>query len=77
MRSETISLPLAGDVDLFAVGRSEYGLQKTLDGTAFAVEALEGFTGNRIPKFDVIVLVETKHDLGLSATGGGILELTW
>ena len=70
VKSETISLPLAGDVDLFAVGRSEYGLQKTLDGTAFAVEALEGFMVNRIPKSNVIVLVETRHDLGLSATGG-------
>ena len=45
VRSETISLPLAGEVDLFAVGRSEFELEGLLERMAFAVESMEGFWG--------------------------------
>ena len=69
VRSETISLPLAGEVDLFAVGRSERDLQLTLERMAIAVESMEGFMGAPWPKPDVIVLLELESDLGSGALG--------
>ena len=69
VRSETISLPLAGEVDLFAVGRSERDLQLTLERMAFAIESMEDFMGSPWPKPDVIVLLELESDLGSAALG--------
>ena len=69
VRSETISLPLAGEVDLFAVGRSEFELEGLLERMAFAVESMEGFMGTPWPKPDVITLLELESDLG-SLVGG-------
>ena len=48
VRSDTISLPLAGEVDLFAVGRSEPELGGELERMAFAVESLGGFHGDTL-----------------------------
>ena len=64
VRSETISLPLAGEVDLFAVGRSELELEGLLERMAFAVESFEGFMGTPWPKPDVIALLELESRLG-------------
>ena len=71
VRSETISLPLAGEVDLFAVGRSEFEseLEGLLERTAFAVESIEGFMGTPWPAPDVIAFLELESDLG-SYDGG-------
>ncbi len=69
VRSETISLPLAGEVDLFAVGRSEFELEGLLERMAFAVESMEGFMGTPWPKPDVIVLLELESRLGRIAMG--------
>ena len=68
VRSDTIFLPLAGEVDLFAVGRSERGLGEVLGNMAFAVEAQEGFMGTAWPRPDVIVLQELASDLGSNAS---------
>ena len=66
VRSETISLPLAGEVDLFAVGRSEFELELEglLERMTFAVESIEGFMGTPWPKPDVIAFLELQSDLG-------------
>ena len=72
VRSETISLPLAGEVDLFAVGRSEFELEGLLERMAFAVESMEGFMGTPWPKPDVIVLLELESDLGSSNRGWNV-----
>ena len=69
VRSETISLPLAGEVDLFSVGRSESELGGALERMAFAVESMEGFMGKSWPRLDVIVLQELESDLGRNADG--------
>jgi hypothetical protein len=66
VRSETISLPLAGEVDLFAVGRSEFELEGLLERMAFAVESIEGFMGTPWPAPDVIALLELESRLGRS-----------
>ena len=58
--SETISLPLAGEVDLFAVGRSRFWLQSALDAAAVAAEQSENLLETPWPKSDVIMLVETE-----------------
>ena len=64
VRSDTISLPLAGEVDLFAVGRSERGLGEVLGNMAFAVEAQEGFMGTPWPQPDVIALLKLREGGG-------------
>ena len=69
VRSETIYVPLAGEVDLFAVGRSEFELEGLLERMAFAVESMEGFMGTPWPKPDVIVLLELESRLGRGAIG--------
>ena len=58
---ETISLPLAGEVDLFAVGRSGFWLQNALDAAALAAEQSENLLETPWPKSHVIMLVETEH----------------
>ena len=63
VRSETISLPLAGEVDLFAVGRAESDLEGQLERMGFAVESMEGFMGTPWPVPDVIALLEFESDL--------------
>ena len=68
---ETISLPLAGEVDLFAVGRSGFWLQNALDAAALAAEQSENLLGTPWPKSDVIMLVETEHH-GSSFRGLGL-----
>ena len=72
VRSETISLPLAGEVDLFAVGRSEFELEGLLENMAFAVESMEGFMGTPWPKPDVIVLLELESRLGSRNLGWNV-----
>ena len=69
VRSETISLPLAGEVDLFAVGRSEFELEGLLEKMAFAVESMEGFMGTPWPRPDVIALLELESRLGRRLMG--------
>ena len=69
VRSETISLPLAGEVDLFAVGRSDLWLEGALERMAFAVESMEAFMGTPWPQPDVIVHLELESDLGSDAAG--------
>ena len=65
LRSETVSLPLAGEVNLFAVSRSPFPRDSDiLEGLGFGVEALEGFMGIPWPKTDVIVLQELESDFG-------------
>ena len=59
--SETISLPLAGEVDIFAVGRSRLWLQSALDAAALAAEQSENLLQTPWPKSDVVMLVETEH----------------
>ena len=59
--SETISLPLAGEVDLFAVGRSGFWLQSSLDSAALAAQQSENLLQTPWPKSHVIMLVETEH----------------
>ena len=60
--SETISLPLAGEVDLFAVGRSGFWLQNALDTAALAAEQSENLLQTPWPKSDVVMLVETEYE---------------
>ena len=71
VRSDTISLPLAGEVDLFAVARSELWLEGTLERMAFAAEALEAFMGTPWPQPDVIVHLELESDLGAAGWNRG------
>ena len=71
VRSDTISLPLAGEVDLFAVGRSERGLGEVLGNMAFAVESMEAFMGTPWPQPDVIALLELRIDLGVAGWNSG------
>ena len=70
VRSETISLPLAGEVDLFAVGRSEFELGGMLERMGLAVESMEGFMGTPWPKSDVMALLELESDLGRRTLSG-------
>ncbi len=70
VRSDTISLPLAGKVDLFAVGRSDLWLEGALERMAFAVESMEAFMGTPWPQPDVIVHLELESDLGIDAAAG-------
>ena len=69
--SETITLPLAGDVDLFAVGRSGFWLQSALDSAALAAQQSENLLQAPWPKSHVIMLVETEHH-GSSFRGLGL-----
>ena len=72
VRSETIYVPLAGEVDLFAVGRSEFELEGLLERMAFAVESMEGFMGTPWPKLDVIALLELESRLGSTSSGWNV-----
>ena len=69
VRSKTISLPLAGEVDLFAVGRSEFELKSALERMEFALGSMEGFMGIPWPEPDVIMLQELESDLARTAAG--------
>ena len=69
VRSETISLPLAGEVDLFAVGRSELELEGSLERMVFGVESIESFMGTPWPDSAVIALLELESDLGRQYRG--------
>ena len=69
VRSKTISLPLAGEVDLFAVGRSEFELKSALERMGFALGSMEGFMGIPWPEPDVIMLQELESDLARTAAG--------
>ena len=62
--SETISVPLAGEVDLFVVGRSESWLDGELERMAFAVKSMESFMETPWPRLDTIVLLEFESKLG-------------
>ena len=69
VRSETIILPLAGEVDMYAVGRSEPGLEAAIERMEFAVESMESFMGTAWPQPDVITLQELESGLDRSAAG--------
>ena len=74
MQSETISLPLAGEVDLFAVGRSELepGRRARKDVVSPS-HRWKDFMGTRWPTSVVTVLHELESDLGSSfLTPGGM-----
>ena len=70
VQSETVSLPLAGEVNLFAVGRSEPELEGVLEHMGIAVESMEGFMGTPWPNPNVIALLELESDLGYTLRGG-------
>ena len=67
VRSETITLPLAGPVDLYAVGRAEGVLAGQLERMRVAATALETFLGTPWPQPATIVLVELESELGSDA----------
>ncbi len=70
VRSETISLPLAGEVDLFVVSSSKRDLMEdALEEMAFAIESMEGYMGTPWPTSDVIALQEFEFDWGPIPTG--------
>ena len=58
--SETVPLPLAGEVDLFAIGRSGFWLQSALESAALAAEQSENLLGAPWPESHVIMWVETE-----------------
>ena len=58
--SETVPLPLAGQVDLFAIGRTGFWLQSALDSAALAAEQSENLMGSPWPESHVIMVVETE-----------------
>ena len=64
VQSETITLPLAGAVDLYAVGRSSLALAGQLERMRFAAASLEAFLETPWPKSATIALVELESDLG-------------
>ena len=68
--SETVALPLAGEVDIFVVKRSEYWVQDALDVTAVTAELFEGFMGISWPKSDTIIaILDRDSDSDWSARG--------
>ena len=69
VQSDTISLPLAGEVDLFAVARSELWLEGALERMMVAAEVMEGFMGTPWPQPDVIMLLELESDMGYGSAG--------
>ena len=69
VRSETIALPLAGAVDLYAVGRSSLELDGQLERMRFAAASMEAFLGTPWPQPATIALVELESDLGRDAHG--------
>ena len=69
VRSETITLPLADEVSLFAVGRSEPGLDDALERMMVGVTSIEGFMGTPWPNPVVILLQELVLDLRADPTG--------
>ena len=63
LRSKTIYLPLAGEVNLFAVSWSAFQEDSdVLEGLALGVQALEGFMGIPWPKTDIILLQELESN---------------
>ena len=71
VRSETIVLPLAGAVDLYAVGRASGPLAGQLEWMRFAAASMEAVMGTPWPQRATIVLVELQSDLGSYADVGG------
>ena len=70
VRSETITLPLAGAVDLYAVGRSSLELAGQPERMRFAAASMEAFLGTPWPQPATIALVELESDLGLPNVAG-------
>ena len=60
VRSATITVPLAGEVDLFVVSTSQSGLDEVLETMAYGVETQEAYVGAPWPSRDVIALVESE-----------------
>ena len=69
VRAETITLPLAGAVDLYAVGRSRPALAGQLERMQFAAASMEAFLETPWPQPATIALVELESDLGSDAHG--------
>ncbi len=62
VQSATITVPLAGEVDLFVVGTSQSGLDEVLEDLAYGVETQEAFVGSPWPNPDVIALLGLEPD---------------
>ena len=69
VRSKKVLLPLAGEVDLFAVGRKEHELEGELERMASYIELQERYMVTSWPSPNVIALVETESDLGRDFRG--------
>ena len=68
--SDTVTLPLAGDVHLYAVSRSDFQLEFALAKMRMAVETMESFMGVPWPTPHFILLQELEYDLGGIGVGG-------
>lgn len=67
--SDTVTLPLAGDVNLYAVSRSQERLAYALETMAVAVDSMEYTTGIPWPNPNVIMLQELEASLRSDAGG--------
>lgn len=67
--SDTVTLPLAGDVNLYAVSRSQERLAYALETMAVAVDSMEYTTGIPWPNPNVIMLQELEATLRSDAGG--------
>lgn len=67
--SDTVTLPLAGDVNLYAVSRSQERLAYALETMAVAVDSMEYTTGIPWPNPNVIMLQELEATLRTDAGG--------
>ena len=67
--SDTVTLPLAGDVNLYAVSRSQERLAGALETMAVAVDSMEYTTGIPWPNPNVIMLQELEATLRSDAGG--------
>ena len=77
VESETLSLDLAGEVNLFTVSRTPLRPgSDMLEGMRFGVDALEDFMGAPWPKTDVIALVEPELYPPSGRNLGSYIELT-
>lgn len=67
--SDTVTLPLAGDVNLYAVSRSQERLTGALETMTVAVDSMEYTTGIPWPNPNVIMLQELEATLRSDAGG--------
>lgn len=67
--SETISLPLAGEVDLYVAGDREVWLEDTIESMAVALPELETLMGTPLPSARIVAHVYPNPP---GSTGGGL-----